>query len=1474
MGGRRALLKQATSALALCAAMTMAQTHPATAASDIESGSTYIASNLGNGVNPDFKGGTLKIDTVNTISQDFTVEDYSTNTIDVNGNSVTMSGAFTGVGGLTIADNSGNGGGITLTSASNSLTGTITVDSGTSLAVADTGTLASVTDIIDNGTFDISGTSGGSTIVTLSGSGNVVLGSRNLTLSAAAGALSGAISGTGGLILTSGSQTLSGENTYTGGTTITAGTLTIGGGGNTGSIAGNVVDNGFLAFNRVDDITFSGIVTGSGGVTQLGSGTLTLTATQGYTGATTVTAGTLTLTANGTIATSSGVTANGIFDISAAGATIKSLAGTGTVNLGNQTLTLTAAAGTFAGTITGGGNIVINGGTQILSGVNGWSGTTTINAGTLQIGSGTIAFNIVNNGTFGFNSSGAIAMTGVVSGPGGLTQQGQGTTTISAAQAYTGTTTIANGTLALSGAGSIAPSSGVAITSGTFDISATTAGASVASLSGTGAVQLGTQNLTITGASGGFSGIIAGTGGLILTSGNQTLSGANTYTGITTIAGGTLLVAGTSSLASSSNVVDDAGLDISGVSSVAGSVSASLQSLSGTGQVVLGNKTLVLTNATGSFSGIISGTGNVTVSGGFQTLSGVNSYTGTTTVSGGTLALAGNGSIAASSNVVVNGTLDISNAAGPVTLATLAGSGSVNLGGRTLNLAGATGTFSGTILGSGGLALSGRAATLSGTNTYTGGTFINAGTLQIGNGSTSGAIVGDVVDNGTLAFNRSDTYVFAGAISGLGNLAQTGAGTTVLTGASTYSGNTTIAAGTLQIGNGGTDGAIAGDVVDNGVLAFNRSDALAFNGAISGTGSVSLVNGALTLAGVSSYTGATSVSSGATLRLGGSGSIAASGSVAVDGTLDASAATAGFSLVSLAGAGTVALGGQNLTLTGAKDTFSGAITGTGGLVLTGGTQTLSGISSYSGATVVKGGTLSVTGSAGAAGVTVAGGGTLSGTGTVGAISVASGGTLTPGVGGSGALTSTGNLSLAAGSIYNVDVSSSGAGSLATTGSAALDGTLVVTSTGGAYPLGQKFTVLTADGGIAGTFSATQVPSTGATFNTAVSYDADNVYLEVDLAKLSPLLPDGAAVNATSAVGGIDSAIAAGDSLTSAFNGLANQSSEGLGEAAAQLPGEIGAAAAGASQALFDPFLGAIFDHLASNIGNGGAAARPLALYARQAWATVFAASDRADGNTLDGSHDLTGSSAGFSGGADWAVSQHLSLGFALSGGTGNFRLADDFGTGRARAYQAAGYGLVQYSPRLYGAFAVIAAMDNISSQRTITVSGSDTLEGKANAFTLGGRYETGLRLDWATPYVAVQDMLIEMPAYTEQATAGSAGFALAYAAQGHNQASLEFGLRQNFDLPLSHRWGIRLTDRLALLETVSGSTPSTDAAFADLPDSTFNVLAARTGGGAALLGLGLGVHDQQGLSFDLRFNGRFTSTAKDYSGTAGVSFTW
>ncbi|GAG52878.1 unnamed protein product, partial [marine sediment metagenome] len=104
---------------------------------------------------------------------------------------------------------------------------------------------------------------------------------------------------------------------------------------------------------------------------------------------------------------------------------------------------------------------------------------------------------------------------------------------------------------------------------------------------------------------------------------------------------------------------------------------------------------------------------------------------------------------------------------------------------------------------------------LSAANTYIGGTTITGGTLQIGNAGTTGSIPGDVLNNANLAFNRSDNITFGGDISGSGGLTKLGTNLLTLRGTNTYAGATNIQDGTLQIGDGGMVGSIAGSGVDN-----------------------------------------------------------------------------------------------------------------------------------------------------------------------------------------------------------------------------------------------------------------------------------------------------------------------------------------------------------------------------------------------------------------------------------------------------------------------------------------------------------------------------------------------------------------------------------------------------------------------------------------------------------------------------------
>ena len=249
--------------------------------------------------------------------------------------------------------------------------------------------------------------------------------------------------------------------------------------------------------------------------------------------------------------------------------------------------------------------------------------------------------------------------------------------------------------------------------------------------------------------------------------------------------------------------------------------------------------------------------------------------------------------------------------------------------------------------------------TLSAVNTYSGATAINGGTLTTGIAHALDASSGvNVASGATLDLNGFDQNVnalsgagnialgnatlgvvnatanseFDGVISGAGSLNKTGMDTLVLGGNNTFTGDTTISSGTLQVGNGGVSGALTGNIVNNAALVFNRSDASAYNGVISGTGNVTKDGaGTLTLSGTNTYAGGTVIDNGI-LSLAKAQAIGV-GTALINaaGTLDLAFSNATFAnAVSGDGkariSGTdVALGGDNTAFTGAWDITGSAI---------------------------------------------------------------------------------------------------------------------------------------------------------------------------------------------------------------------------------------------------------------------------------------------------------------------------------------------------------------------------------------------------------------------------------------------------------------------------------------------------------------------------------------------------------------------
>ena len=245
-------------------------------------------------------------------------------------------------------------------------------------------------------------------------------------------------------------------------------------------------------------------------------------------------------------------------------------------------------------------------------------------------------------------------------------------------------------------------------------------------------------------------------------------------------------------------------------------------------------------------------------------LTGTNTYTGASTVSGGTLRggaanVLGDGSAV---TVAVGATLDLDSF--NQAIGSLAGAGSVTLGTATLTAGGndTSTTFSGTTSGTGALTKTGTGTlTLSGTTGHTGGTAINDGSLTVTTSSVSGAIS----DDGALTFNQAGNGTYTGLISGTGTLTKLGAGAVTLSANNSYTGTTTISAGSLlvngsqpgssisltagRLGGTGTVGAVTATggtvapglspgTLSSGDVAFGSATTFAveLDGAVSGTG--------------------------------------------------------------------------------------------------------------------------------------------------------------------------------------------------------------------------------------------------------------------------------------------------------------------------------------------------------------------------------------------------------------------------------------------------------------------------------------------------------------------------------------------------------------------------------------------------------------------------------------------------------------
>jgi autotransporter-associated beta strand protein len=542
--------------------------------------------------------------------------------------------------------------------------------------------------------------------------------------------INGPITGGSAIIYAdNGTLQLAGTNTYTGNSAISSpNTVIVVGSGSLGggAYSGTITNNSILVFNTSANQTLSGIMSGTGRLTQEGSGTLTLSAAETYSGGTS-NSGTLVIGGGGTITAAGKITNNGTFKYSS------------------------SATENISGVISGTGTLQVTSGTLTLSGANTYSGITTITGGTLNIGSDTntgtaplgaspgsfVANQItLSGGTLGLTATAAditanrgITLTApstisatsgqtptvdsVITGGFALTKSAAGNLNLNAANTFTGGLTITGGGVRFNNASA----------AGTGTITVTPASiVTLRQLSPPGPTSVTVTNTVILNTNSGndidlacalnntftLSGNISGVGYLTRdrgTSGNGTvvLSGSNSFSGGLLWRGSVIGVGSSNALGTGTVLMSPANTDpltltattpltganaLTNIVQIAVSNATQQITISGTndvelaGSVVLGQtgslSPVITNNNTGAtiISGVISsglaGTGFTNAGSGVMVISGsANTYAGPTVVNG---KLKVTGNITTSSGVTVNsgGTLS-----GPGTVPTLA----INSGG-------------------------------------------------------------------------------------------------------------------------------------------------------------------------------------------------------------------------------------------------------------------------------------------------------------------------------------------------------------------------------------------------------------------------------------------------------------------------------------------------------------------------------------------------------------------------------------------------------------------------------------------------------------------------------------------------------------------------------------------------------------------------------------------------------------------------
>jgi len=508
--------------------------------------------------------------------------------------------------------------------------------------------------------------------------------------------------------------------------------------------------------------------------------------------------------------------------------------------------------------------------------------------------------------------------------------------------------------------------------------------------------------------------------------------------------------------------------------------------------------------------------------------------------------------------------------------------------------------------------------------------------------------------------------------------------------------------------------------------------------------------------------------------------------------------------------------------------------------------------------------------------------------------IAPGGIFLPGNSPGTFMTVAGNLAFQSGALYLVTLNSTASTFAKVTGTATLAGTVGAAFLPGSEVM-KQYMILSANGGVSGGFAGVGLAAPSGGLVATLSYDPTHAYLNfaVDFG----VIP-GLNVNQRNV----------GAALTNFFNAnggipvsFATLTPGGLTQASGEL-------ATGSQQATFDAmnlFMGLLTDPFVAGRGGSpppgpsapigyaatqdiGAARDAYAMFTKaplaqtydprwSVWAAGYGGSQTTDGNTALGSNTATSSVFGTAVGADYRISPFTVAGFALAGGGTNFSVANS-GSGHSDLFQAGAF-IRHTVGQAYISAALAYGWQDITTNRTLTVAGSDQLRAQFDANAFSGRLEGGYRLvaPWVggvgiTPYAAAQFTTFDLPAYAEQAVAGSNAFALTYNAKDVTDVRSELGIRA--DKSWAMRDGIfTLRGRVAWAHDYDPDR-SIAATFQTLPGASFVVNGAAQASDSALVTASVEKKWVNGWSAAATFEGEFSDVTRSYAGKGVVRYVW